>query len=68
MTESPARFAQGTVQPRSRLLYGSLSGVIAAAVALGTGQLAAAFVRLAAAPVVAVGGAVIDAVPTPVAE
>jgi DMSO/TMAO reductase YedYZ molybdopterin-dependent catalytic subunit len=42
-----------------------LAGILAAALALGVAELVAVFVRPEAAPVVAVGGAVIDATPEP---
>ncbi|GAA4207187.1 molybdopterin-dependent oxidoreductase [Microbispora amethystogenes] len=45
-----------------------LTGLVAAAVALGTAQLVAGLVDPAAAPVVAVGGAVIDATPAGLKE
>src|SRR4051794_33641504 len=48
---------------RGRRLAGALSGLLAALVALGVAELAAAFVDAKAAPVVAVGGSVIDATP-----
>jgi DMSO/TMAO reductase YedYZ molybdopterin-dependent catalytic subunit len=44
---------------RSRAVLGALIGVICAAVAVGVGEAAAAFVRPAAAPVIAVGNRVI---------
>jgi hypothetical protein len=49
---------------RSRgLLAGSIAGFLAAAVALGAANLAAAFVRPQASPIIAVGGAFIDRTP-----
>lgn len=44
---------------RSRALLGALIGLLCAAVAVGVGEAAAAFVRPAAAPVIAVGNRVI---------
>jgi DMSO/TMAO reductase YedYZ molybdopterin-dependent catalytic subunit len=44
---------------RSRSLLGALIGVLCAAVALGVGEAVAAFVRPAAAPVIAVGNRII---------
>ncbi len=52
-------------QPRRRPRWAAaLAGVLAAAVALGIAELIAALVRPQAAPVLAVGSAVIDATPT----
>jgi DMSO/TMAO reductase YedYZ molybdopterin-dependent catalytic subunit len=48
---------------RARSALGALAGLLAALVALGTAELAAAVVRPQASPVVAVGGSVIDATP-----
>lgn len=49
---------------RSRgLLAGGIAGFLAAAVALGAANLAAAFVRPQASPIIAVGGAFIDRTP-----
>lgn len=48
---------------RGRTLRGALSGLVAAFVALGVAELVAALVRPQASPVVAVGGAFIDATP-----
>jgi len=45
------------------LLAGSIAGFLAAAVALGAANLAAAFVRPQASPIIAVGGAFIDRTP-----
>jgi DMSO/TMAO reductase YedYZ molybdopterin-dependent catalytic subunit len=56
-----------TGTPR-RGLAGALSGVLAALVALGVAELVAAFVDTKAAPVVAVGGSVIDATPQPLKQ
>ena len=51
-----------------RLAYGALLGVAAAGAALGTAEPLAALVGRGSSPVVAVGLAVIDAVPRPVKE
>ncbi len=48
---------------RARYALGALAGLIAALVALGVAELVAAVVRPQASPVIAVGGAVIDATP-----
>ncbi len=48
---------------RSRNLFGALIGVLCAAVAVGVGESVAAFVRPAAAPVIAVGNRVIVLTP-----
>jgi hypothetical protein len=53
-------------QPRGGLVVGSLTGFLAAAVAIGAATLAAAFVRPQASPVIAVGGAFIDHTPSAV--
>ncbi len=45
------------------LSLGALSGVLAAAVALGAGELLAGLIRPEASPVTAVGGAVVDRTP-----
>jgi len=45
------------------LLAGGLSGLLAAAVAIGVANLVAAFVRPQASPIIAVGGAFIDRTP-----
>lgn len=50
---------------RSRgLLAGAVAGFLAAAIALGAANLAAAFVRPQASPIIAVGGAFIDRTPS----
>ncbi|MDP9406080.1 MAG: oxidoreductase, partial [Actinomycetota bacterium] len=49
--------------PRPPRSLAAVSGVVAAVVALGVGELFAALLPGAASPVVAVGAAVIDAVP-----
>lgn len=48
---------------RGGLVVGAVTGFLAAAVAIGTATLAAAFVRPQASPVIAVGGAFIDRTP-----
>ena len=53
-------------QPRGGLLVGAVTGLLAAAVAIGAATLAAAFVRPQASPVIAVGGAFIDRTPSAV--
>lgn len=55
-------------QMKSRRPIGALFGLLTAGVALGAGQLVAAFVSATASPIVAVGEAVIDAVPRGVKE
>ncbi|GAA3728186.1 molybdopterin-dependent oxidoreductase [Salinactinospora qingdaonensis] len=49
-------------------LIDALSGLLAAGSALATAELAAAWINPQAAPLIAVGGAVIDAVPRPLKE
>ena len=53
-------------KPRGGLLVGAVTGLLAAAVAIGAAMLAAAFVRPQASPVIAVGGALIDRTPSAV--
>jgi hypothetical protein len=48
---------------RSGLVIGAVMGFLAAAMAIGVGTLAAAFVRPQASPIIAVGGAFIDRTP-----
>jgi hypothetical protein len=50
-------------RPRGGLVAGAVTGLLAAAVAIGAATLAAAFVRPQASPVIAVGGAFIDRTP-----
>jgi hypothetical protein len=60
--QDPGRLGAGR---RSRgLLAGGTSGFLAAALALGVANLAAAFVRPQASPIIAVGGAFIDRTPS----
>ena len=61
--ESSSRLAR-----LARLGPGAVAGLLAAAVAVGVGELAAAAVRPQAAPVVAVGGAVVDRTPRAVKD
>ncbi|HTX25611.1 MAG TPA: hypothetical protein VME19_01190 [Streptosporangiaceae bacterium] len=62
------RRSQGRDRDRTRggLVVGSVTGFLAAAVAIGAATLAAAFVRPQASPVIAVGGAFIDRTPSAV--
>ncbi|MEO7982424.1 MAG: sulfite oxidase [Sporichthyaceae bacterium] len=53
---------------RARPWYGALAGLLAALAALAVAELAATLVRAQASPVIAVGGSVIDATPTPLKE
>jgi hypothetical protein len=48
---------------RAHRVAGALSGLISAGVALGVAELVAAFIAAQSSPIVAVGGAVIDATP-----
>jgi len=57
------RLAARTRRARRGLLPGAVAGFLAAAVALGTANLVAAFVRPQASPIIAVGGAFIDRTP-----
>ncbi len=50
------------------LLAGAVTGVLAAATALGVAMLVSAFVRPQASPVIAVGGQAINLTPTPLKE
>ena len=52
----------------SRILRGAASGVLAAGFGVAVAELLAAATRPQAGPLVAVGGAVIDATPTPIKE
>ncbi len=58
---------RATALPR-RPLLGALAGLLAALAALAVAELVAALVRPQASPVIAVGGSVIDATPTPLKE
>jgi DMSO/TMAO reductase YedYZ molybdopterin-dependent catalytic subunit len=53
---------------RGRSWLGALAGLLAALAALAVAELAATLVRAQSSPVIAVGGSVIDATPTPVKE
>jgi hypothetical protein len=59
------RYRPGSAAPRRGrgLLPGAIAGFLAAAVALGTANLVAAFVRPQASPIIAVGEAFIDRTP-----
>src|SRR5216683_6990949 len=59
--DGPGRTGRG-------LVAGAVTGVLAAAIALGVAMLVSAFVRPQASPVIAVGGQVINLTPTPVKE
>jgi hypothetical protein len=60
----PRSQARDRDQGRPGLVVGALTGFLAAAVAIGTATLAAAFVRPQASPIIAVGGAFIDRTPS----
>src|SRR5579872_83572 len=66
MTRSPATAADQP--PRPSALAGAAAGVLAAAVAMGVGQLAAGLGAAQSSPVVAVGQAAIDLTPLPVKD
>jgi DMSO/TMAO reductase YedYZ molybdopterin-dependent catalytic subunit len=66
MTRSPATVADQP--PRPSALAGAAAGVLAAAVAVGVGQLAAGLGAAQSSPVVAVGQAAIDLTPLPVKD
>jgi hypothetical protein len=57
------RSGNGGSRPSRGLLPGGVAGFLAAAVAIGTANLVAAFVRPQASPIIAVGGAFIDRTP-----
>jgi DMSO/TMAO reductase YedYZ molybdopterin-dependent catalytic subunit len=59
--DSPPRAGRG-------LLAGAVTGLLAAAIALGVAMLVSAFIRPQASPVIAVGGAAINLTPTPLKE
>ena len=65
-TKTPG--ANGHVPVRGRWWFGALAGLLAALAALAVAELAATLVRAQASPVIAVGGSVIDATPTPLKE
>src|SRR5260370_38941079 len=54
---------RGAGQGRRGLIAGAVTGFLAAAVAIGVANLAAAFIRPQASPIIAVGGAFIDRTP-----
>jgi hypothetical protein len=64
-TDQARRYRPRSSTPRRTrgLLPGAIAGFLAAAVALGTANLVAAFVRPQASPIIAVGGAFIDRTP-----
>lgn len=64
-TEQPART---TAKPWLRWALTALAGLISAAVALGVAELLAGLVSPNSSPVIAIGGAVIDATPRPLKE
>ena len=66
MTRSPATAADQPPQPSA--LVGAAAGVLAAAVAMGVGQLAAGLGAAQSSPVVAVGQAAIDLTPLPIKD
>jgi DMSO/TMAO reductase YedYZ molybdopterin-dependent catalytic subunit len=66
MTRSPATAADQPPQPSA--LAGAAAGVLAAAVAMGVGQLAAGLGAAQSSPVVAVGQAAIDLTPLPIKD
>jgi DMSO/TMAO reductase YedYZ molybdopterin-dependent catalytic subunit len=66
MTRSPATAADQPPQPSA--LAGATAGVLAAAVAMGVGQLVAGLGAAQSSPVVAVGQAAIDLTPLPIKD
>ncbi|MER5489119.1 molybdopterin-dependent oxidoreductase [Streptomyces sp. NPDC002812] len=64
----PRRAGPGTPRRPGRNALGAVSGLLAAFAGLAVAQLAAAAVRPEAAPLTAVGGAVVDATPAAVKE
>jgi DMSO/TMAO reductase YedYZ molybdopterin-dependent catalytic subunit len=66
MTRSPATAADPP--PQTSALAGAAAGVLAAAVAMGVGQLAAGLGAAQSSPVVAVGQAAIDLTPLPIKD
>jgi DMSO/TMAO reductase YedYZ molybdopterin-dependent catalytic subunit len=66
MTRSPATAADPPLRPSA--LAGAAAGVLAAAVAMGVGQLAAGLGAAQSSPVVAVGQAAIDLTPLPIKD
>jgi DMSO/TMAO reductase YedYZ molybdopterin-dependent catalytic subunit len=68
MEQRPAAGVPAPPPDRGRRRFGALAGLLAAAVALGVAELAAALVGPASSPVVAVGDVVITLTPEPVKE
>ena len=66
--QPPAPAAALTGGLRRRRSLAALAGIVAAALALGVGELVAALIGPASSPVVAVGGRVISLTPEPVKE
>ena len=66
--QPPSSLSRGPGQGRARWWFGALAGLLAALAALAVAELAATLVRAQASPVIAVGGSVIDATPTPLKE
>lgn len=68
MIDTPARPVPAQTGPWPVRLRAALAGLLAAAVALGVGELVAALVGPTSSPVIAVGSAFIDATPRPVKD
>src|SRR2546429_4963761 len=68
MTNPATPSSPGPGSPRPSARAGALSGLIAAAAAMGVAQLLAGLTTPASSPVLAVGQAVIDATPLPVKD
>jgi DMSO/TMAO reductase YedYZ molybdopterin-dependent catalytic subunit len=68
MTKPATPSSPGPGSPRPSARAGALSGLIAAAAAMGVAQLVAGLTTPAASPVLAVGQAVIDAAPLPLKD
>ena len=62
------KFAQRSRAALSATTVGGLTGLLAAAAALGVAELIAGFTGIAGAPVIAVGGVAIDLTPIPVKD
>jgi hypothetical protein len=60
----PAGRGQGRDPARSGVIAAAMCGILAAAVAVGVATLAAAFVRPQASPVAALGGVLVDRIPS----
>lgn len=65
VTNASAVDDEATGPPRRTARFGALAGVAAAAVAIGAAELVAVATGARSAPLVAVGGAVVDTVPEP---